>query len=157
VDVALIPYYFGSKESLFTASMEVPVRPEDLIEKAFAEGPERAGPRLVEMFLDLWEEPTTGPAIRTLFRSATTHEESRRALSEFATTAVLGRYAAHLTGPDARRRAALAASQLVGMAMLRYLVRIEPAVSMTREQLVADLGPTVQRYLTGPLDSAPEP
>ena len=73
-----------------------------------------------------------------------------------ATTAILGRYATHLSGPDARRRATLAASQLVGMAMLRYLIRIEPAASMTREQLVADLGPTVQRYLTGPL-AAPEP
>ena len=155
VDVALIYYYFGSKENLFAASMELPVRPEELIEAAFAEGAERAGPRLVEMFLDLWEDPTTGPSIRTLFRSATTHEESRRALSEFATAAILGRYVAHLSGPDARRRAALAASQLVGMAMLRYLIRIEPAASMPREQLVADLGPTVQRYLTGPLAAGP--
>ncbi len=152
VDVALIPYYFGNKENLFTAAMDVPVRPHDLIERAFAEGNDRAGSRLVDMFLDLWEDDATGPAIRTMFRSATSHEDSRRALAEFASTEILGEYAAHLAGPDARRRASLAASQLLGVAMLRYLLRVEPAASMTRAQLVADLGPTVQRYLTGPLD-----
>lgn len=154
VDVALIPYYFGNKERLFTAAMDVPVRPHDLIERAFAEGNDRAGHRLVELFLDLWEDEATGPAIATMFRSATSHEDSRRALSEFASTEILGGYAAHLPGPDARRRASLAASQLLGMAMLRYLLRVEPAASMTRTELVAMLGPTVQRYLTGPLEAS---
>ena len=154
VDVALIPYSFGNKEQLFTAAMDVPVRPHDLIERAFAEGSERAGHRLVELFLDLWEDEVTGPAITTMFRSATSHEDSRRALSEFASTEILAGYAAHLPAPDARRRASLAASQLLGVAMLRYLLRVEPAASMPRAQLVADLGPTVQRYLTGPLGSS---
>lgn len=151
VDVALIGYWFGSKEGLFTATMEVPVQPAALIEAAFADGAEHAGRRLVEMFIDLWEAPETGPAILAMFRSATTHEPSRRALSEFAQTEILGRYAAHLPGRDAHRRAGLAASQLLGMAMLRYLLQVEPFVGASRADLVADLGPTVQRYLTGEL------
>jgi AcrR family transcriptional regulator len=151
VDVALIAYWFGSKEGVFTAAMDVPVDPAAIIEAAFADGAERAGPRLVGMFIDLWEGPETGPAMLTMFRSAATHEASRRALSEFAQTEILARYAARLPGRDAHRRAGLAASQLLGMAILRYLLQVEPFTTASRADLVDDLGPTVQRYLTGDL------
>jgi AcrR family transcriptional regulator len=151
VDVALIPYYFGSKQELFTTAMDVPVRPREVIADAFALGPDQAGARLVDRFLGLWEDPVTGPAMLAMFRSAAGHEESRRALSEFASAEILRAYAAHLTGADAALRASLAASQLVGVVMLRFVLRVEPVADLPREVLVASLGPTVQRYLTGPL------
>lgn len=157
VDVALIAYYFGSKDSLFAATMDVPFSPAEIIEEAFAQGSEVAGPRLVEMFLGLWEDERSGPAIQTMFRAAATHEEARRTLSEFATTAIVGRYAAHIPGDQAVRRAGLAATQLVGLAMLRYILRIEPVASMPRDALIADLGTTIQHYLTGPLDAFDHP
>lgn len=152
VDVALVSYYFGNKEGLFAETVDLPVRPWEMITRAFAEGPDRAGPRLVEMFLDVFEDPATGPAMVSLIRSATSHESAREALSEFLASAVLRRYDDLLEGPDTRRRVVLAGSQLIGMALMRFVVRLEPMVALPREQLVADVGATVQRYLTGPLD-----
>lgn len=153
VDVALVPYYFGNKRDLFAAVMHVPVRPAEVIDRAFAEGAAVAGARLVDAFLGLWEDPTTGSAFLAMFRSAMSDEDARRAFSEFASDEILASYAKHLGDDDdeARLRAGLAASQLLGMVMVRHVLRVEPHASLTHDQVVALLGPTVQRYLTGPL------
>ncbi|KGN34096.1 TetR family transcriptional regulator [Knoellia sinensis KCTC 19936] len=154
VDVALVPYYFGNKRDLFVAAVEMPVKPAEAIAHAFAEGPEVAGARLVDTFVGIWEDPATGPAFVAMFRSAMTHDDARQALAEFASKEILGLYARGLGDIDpeeARLRAGLAASQLVGMVMLRHVMRIEPHASLTHEQVVALLGPTVQHYLTGDL------
>jgi AcrR family transcriptional regulator len=151
VDVALVSYYFGRKAQLFAAAMELPVSPGEVIERAFAEGVDGAGPRLVDLFLGVWEDPASGPAMQALFRGAAAREESRRALSEFAAKEIIQRYAGHVTADQPLRRASLAATQVLGMAILRYVIRAEPVVSLHREDIVADLGQTIQRYLTGPL------
>jgi AcrR family transcriptional regulator len=151
VDVALVAYYFGNKEGLFAESMNLPVHPGELIGGAFADGIEAAGPRLVEMFLGLFESPTTGPALVGLLRSAVSHESTRKAFSEFVATAILRHYEELMPGPDTQRRITLLGSQLIGMAMLRFVLRIEPMVERPRDQLVADLGAAVQRHLTGDL------
>jgi AcrR family transcriptional regulator len=151
VDVALVAYYFGNKEGLFAESMNIPVRPQELIGHAFAEGPEVAGPRLVEMFLGLFESPDTGPALVGMLRSAIGHESTRKAFSEFVATAILPHYQELMPGPETERRMMLVASQLIGMAVLRFLLRIEPMVERPRDQVVADLGAAVQRHLTGEL------
>jgi AcrR family transcriptional regulator len=154
VDVALVAYYFGRKEQMFAAVMELPVNPGEVIERAFADGLEGVGTRLVDLFLGVWEDPASGPAMQALFRGAAAREESRRALSEFAAKEVIGRYAGHLTAEEPERRASLAATQLLGVAIMRYVIRVEPVVTLRREDLVADLGRTIQGYLTGPLASA---
>jgi len=64
---------------------------------------------------------------------------------------VLGRIADRLEGPDAERRAALAGSQMVGLMVTRYVLELPPMATASVEDLVAAVGPTVQRYLTGPL------
>ena len=151
VDVALVAYYFGNKEGLFTESMNVPVNPREVIGRALADGLDDAGPRLVQMFLELFESPATGPALVGMLRSAASHESTRKAFSEFVSTAILGHYEELMPGPDTRRRIMLVGAQLMGMAVLRFVLRIEPMVELPREQLVADLGATVQRYLTGEL------
>lgn len=150
--MALVPYYFGAKRDLFTAAMELPVQPAELIGGVFAAGVDTAGPRLVETFLGLWEDPETGPAFLAMFRSAASDEDARRTLAEFASDEIIGIYADHLDPSDAVIRAGLAASQLVGMVMLRHVLRIEPHASLPRDRLVALIGPTVQHYLTGNLD-----
>lgn len=152
VDVALVPYYFGAKRDLFTAAMELPLRPAEVIERVFAEGADTAGPKLVETFLRLWEDPVTGPSFLAMFRSAASDEQARRSLAEFASDEILDIYAKHLGPDDAIVRAGLAASQLVGLVMLRHVLRIEPHASLPRDRLVALVGPTVQHYLTGDLD-----
>ena len=151
VDVALVAYYFGNKEGLFTESMNIPVHPEELIGHAFADGLGAAGPRLVEMFLGLFESPVTGPALVGMLRSAVGHESTRKAFSEFVSTEILRHYEELMPGPDTQRRMMLVGSQLIGMAMLRFVLRIEPMVERPRDQLVADVGAAVQRHLTGEL------
>ena len=113
------------------------------------DGIETAGPRMAEMFLGLFESPTTGPALVGLLRSAVSHESTRKAFSEFVATAILSHYEQLMPGPDTQRRITLVGSQLIGMAMLRFVLRIEPMVERPRDQLVADLGAAVQRHLTG--------
>ena len=151
VDVALVAYYFGNKEGLFAESMNIPVHPQELIGHAFAEGVDAAGPRLVEMFLGLFESPVTGPALVGMLRSAVGHESTRKAFSEFVSTAILRHYEELMPGPDTQRRMMLVGSQLIGTAMLRFVLRIEPMVERPRDQLVADVGAAVQRHLTGEL------
>jgi AcrR family transcriptional regulator len=151
VDVALVAYYFGNKEGLFAESMNLPVHPQELIGGAFADGIEAAGPRLAEMFLGLFESPTTGPALVGLLRSAVSDESTRKAFGEFVATAILSHYEELMPGPDTQRRVTLVGSQLIGMAMLRFVLRVEPMVERPRDQLVADLGAAVQRHLTGEL------
>ena len=151
VDVALVAYYFGNKEGLFAESINLPINPAEVIGQIFAAGLDDAGPRLVRTFLDLFESPDTGPALVGMVRSAASHESSRKALSEFITTAVVGQYEELIQVPDARRRIVLLGSQLMGMVLLRFVLRIEAMVERPREQLIADLGATVQRYLTGEL------
>ncbi|MEU1025372.1 TetR family transcriptional regulator, partial [Streptomyces sp. NPDC005904] len=62
---------------------------------------------------------------------------------------LLGRIARRLELPDAELRAELAAAQLVGVAMLRYVIKVEPLASADMEQIVARVAPVVQGHLTG--------
>ena len=84
-----------------------------------------------------------------LVRSAMTHEESTRMLREFISSQVLGRLAAAVDAPDRDLRASLIGSQMVGLVVARYIVRVEPLASADHETVVAAVAPTLQRYLTG--------
>ena len=150
VDPALVHHYFGAKEQLFLAVMEMPVDPSQLLPDVLAGGPDGVGERLVRMFLTLWDSPA-GTAAAALVRSAVSHEWSARILREFVTAQILRRIITglDLDGPDAPMRATLAGSQLIGLAMARYIIKIEPVASAPREDLVAAVGPTIQRYLAG--------
>jgi len=149
VDPALVHYFFGTKDRLFAAAMAVPVSPADLAERVLAGGVDGAGERMVRGFLEVWGSPDSGPPLIALIRGAASHEESARLLREFIGREVLGRVARALDVPDADVRANLCATQLVGLVMLRYVLRVEPIASADPEQLVAWVGPTLQRYLTG--------
>lgn len=151
VDVALISYYFGGKSQLFTAAMEVPISISDLIDEVFEPGLDGIGERFARRFLEVWEDPATGPAILSVFRSAASQSQATETLAQFISAEVLTRYVAHLPGADGARRAVLAASQLIGVAMLRHVLRIPPMRGMTVDEIVAIVAPTIQGYLTGPL------
>lgn len=148
VDSALVVHYFGSKDRLFAAVMRLP---DGFIESATAlaaQGGDGLGERLVRFFLGLWEDPVTRGPMLALVRSAVANEQAAATLRGFVGDAVLGRVAATLRVSDQRLRAALAGSQLVGLAMLRYAVGVEPLASADVETVVAWLAPTLQRYLT---------
>ncbi|RIV38348.1 TetR/AcrR family transcriptional regulator [Micromonospora radicis] len=152
VDPALVHHYFGNKDQLFLAAMQAPVDPRELLPKVLAGDRDGLGERLVRMFLTVWDSPA-GTAGVALLRSAVSNEWTARLLREFLATQVLRRVLDHLDVDPAELplRGSLVATQLIGLAMMRHVVRLEPVASATPESLVALVGPTVQRYLTGDL------
>jgi AcrR family transcriptional regulator len=148
VDPALIHHYFGTKEKLFLASMNSPVDPAEVVPKALAGPREQAGERLVALVLSVWESPA-GTAAIALMRSAMSNEWTARLMREFVVTQVLRRAVAELDidEKEAPTRAALVATQIAGLAVVRYILKVEPVASAPTEVLVAAIGPNVQRLL----------
>ena len=148
VDAALVHYFFKSKDGLFVAAMELPIRPAEVIAPVLAEGVDGLGERMVRRMLTVWDEPTA-PALLTLVNSASSHPGAALALREFVLSEIVGRLAATLDGDELR--ATLVASQVVGLIAARYIARVEPLASMDREEIVPLVAPTLQRYLDGDL------
>jgi AcrR family transcriptional regulator len=146
VDPALVSYYFGSKSALFVESLRLPVNPRDAIAAVLAEGTDGLGTRLVTRFLQVWDNPATGEPIVGVLRSASSQPELLRA---FVEQQILPRLAPAIGGPDAELRATAVATQMLGLALARYVLRVEPIASAPPEAVVALIGPTVQRYVDG--------
>ena len=151
VDPALVHRFFGSKDELFVAAMALAVSPSDLVERLLAGGVDGVGERLVLAIVSLLDTPGAFAPFLALIRGAVSNEQAATMLREFLTREVLGRLAA-AAAPDAPElRASLAGSQVVGLAMARYVVRVPPLVDTDPATIAAAVGPTIQRYLTGPL------
>ncbi|PTL84696.1 TetR family transcriptional regulator [Vitiosangium sp. GDMCC 1.1324] len=152
VDPALVLHYFESKERLFSSAMELAIVPTELIPQLIAEGSTRLGERLLRTVLASWEKSIhpVNPMV-ALLRSATGHEAAVRMLREYINKAVSGRVTTELGVSQPRLRAALIGSQLIGLAMARFVLQIEPLASADTELLVGCYAPVLQRYLTGPL------
>lgn len=151
VDVALIPYYFGSKDGLFTASVALPVRPDEIVDEVFGAGLDGIGARLVAALLRNADDPATGAPLIAVARSALTDTGDTNAALDYLRYGLISRYASHLPGPDATRRASYAATQMVGLLLARYVLRLPAIVDAPTSEVVATVGPVVQRYLTGEL------
>ncbi|HVS41444.1 MAG TPA: TetR family transcriptional regulator [Candidatus Dormibacteraeota bacterium] len=147
VDAALVHHFFGTKEQVFVAAMELPFQPADLLPQLVGGPREQVGERFVRVFLALWRDPERRAPVLALLRSATTNEQAAEMIRQFVTEALLTRLAGALDISPLRVTAA--ASQLVGMAMLRYLVGVEPLASADEEEIVHLVAPTIQRYLDG--------
>lgn len=150
VDPALVHHYFGTKDQLFLAAVDAPVDPAALLAPVLAGPREDVGVGVVRTLLQVWDGPA-GPTVLALLRSAVTDERTAALLREFLQTRVLGPVLAGLAVPDAevRARSTLVATQLVGLLVARFVLRLEPVATADPEQVAAALGPTVQRYLTG--------
>jgi AcrR family transcriptional regulator len=153
VDPALVHHYFGNKDKLFLAAVQAPADPEDLLPEVLAGGRDALGVNILRMFLRVWDGPAR-PAGLALVRSAVGNEWTAKLLREFLVSRILRRVVGTLDVPQAERdaRGALMASQLIGLVMARYVLRIEPLASATPDTVVAALAPTIQRYLTGDVE-----
>jgi AcrR family transcriptional regulator len=149
VDPALVHHYFGTKQALFVAAVQLPANPVSQLMAVLAEDPGQAGERMVELFLSIWDHAADQSPLLALVRSAVGDEHAAAMLREFITEEVLGQIAHRLGSPDAQLRATLVGSQIIGLAMARYIVKVEPLASAPAAQVVAAIGPTLQRYLTG--------
>ncbi|MFI0795610.1 TetR family transcriptional regulator [Micromonospora rubida] len=152
VDPALVHHYFGGKDRLFLAAMDAPLDPGELLPRMLGGDADGVGERLVRTFLEVWDSPA-GAAAVALLRSGMSNEWTARLLREFLVTQVLRRILDHLGVAPAERalRGSLVATQMIGLAMMRHVIRLEPVASAPAETLVAAIAPTVQRYLRGDL------
>ena len=158
VDPALVHHYFGTKDNLFLQTVQVPVNPRAVVD-TLTEGPiETLGLRMAATVLGVWESPV-GVSLAAALRSAMDDPELARPVREFLLTQVIGRVLRQADcAPEEREiRSALLASQMMGVLMGRYVLRMEPLASQSIDELIPNIGVTLQRYLTGPLQLAGAP
>ncbi|MFI0480128.1 TetR/AcrR family transcriptional regulator [Actinomadura sp. 9N215] len=151
VDAALIHHFFGSKQRVFTATVD------ELFEKvAMPSGPRvEAGERLVREFLRIWEEPDTGDALRAIFSSSLSHGEAARLFGEIVMVRLVGPTVAEARPPDPHLCLEILSSQLVGTALLRYIVLSGPLTDSN--SLVRSMGRYFQGFLDGQIRAADFP
>ena len=147
VDPALVLHYFGSKDGLFAAAMDFP-RPDTVIPETFGAGLDGLGERVARFFFTIWEGDA-GVGLLGLLRSVHGSEKAAAMMREFIATELLARVTPTLSGRERELRAELAVSHLIGVAVLRYVVRLEPLASTPPATLVRRIGPTIQRYFAG--------
>lgn len=152
VDGALVHHYFGSKQRLFLAAMEIPVDFATAVPALLEGPPDRLGERFVGFILELWERPGLHPLLLGVVRSASTDPVAADMVRRLLAEGPLLALATALDRPDAALRASLAGSQFIGLILARFVVGVEPLASMDRDALAAAVGPTIQRYLVGDLD-----
>ncbi|HET8591690.1 MAG TPA: TetR family transcriptional regulator [Nakamurella sp.] len=152
VDPALVHHYFGTKENLLLATVQVPVNPREVVDTVTAGPVQTLGTRLAGMVLGVWASPA-GTALAAAMRSAIDDPAIARTIREFLLSQVIGRVLRHVGCPpqELDLRAALLASQMLGVIMGRHILKLEPLASQPIEALVPQVGATLQRYLTGPL------
>jgi AcrR family transcriptional regulator len=150
VDPALVGHFFGSKENLFREVLAWPFDPALAAERLAGAGaePGRLGERLARFFLEMWDDPTTGRPLLAVLRSALTHDESARLLRDFLTHQILRQLTRLGANPPDVLQVQLAASQLIGIATLRYGLGLEPIASASIDRIVESVAPTVDHYLT---------
>lgn len=147
VDAALVHHFFGSKDGIFHAAIQATVDPAQLLPPVIGPGIDGLGSRLARMFLWLWSAPATRDSMLALMRSAVAHQEAARLLREFMLDNVLSPIAQAIGKPDADIRMIMVSSHLVGLAMLRFVIEVEPIASVDEDELVRVLGPVLQHYL----------
>jgi AcrR family transcriptional regulator len=150
VDPALVHHYFGTKDDLFLAAMELPVDPREVIGEVIAGPVEEAAERFLRAFLSVWDDPDVQPALLAVARGVM-DPSAHRLLSEGFLPVVIQPVGVALGIDRPEHRMALVASQVMGLILVRYVMRVEPVASLTSEQVVATYAPTIQRYLTGDL------
>jgi len=152
VDPALIHHYFGSKDGLVQAAIALPVDPVELL-AGVAAVPERTGEEVVRRVLGLWDDPAVQHRMVGLLRVGLSHPRTTQLLRELLGRTVLQALGEHASADRAAPlRAALVGTQIGGLLLGRYLIGVPAVVQASVDELAAAVGPTVQRYLTEPLD-----
>ena len=154
VDPALVVRFYGSKESLFQEVMALPPATAEALAR-LADGPTATvGRRFAEAVVGLLEDPGTRPIVLGRVRSAASHPDAAAMVREMVTRGV-GSFVAALTDDQPETRTVLVGSQVVGLALARHVVRVEPLASLPAADVVDYVAPIFQHYLVGPLRQDP--
>lgn len=151
VDAALVTHFFGSKANLLAAALHWPFDPSVEIPRLLSGRRDQIGRRLVRLMTRTWDEQEQRNPILTLLRAASAEPRAAELLGEFLRSRLLGPLLAALGSNRPELRSELVISQLAGLGMTRYILRLEPLASAPSDDVVKWIGPTVQRYLTGDL------
>ena len=150
VDPALVHHYFGTKDDLFVAALQIPVDPREVLAPVVAAGPDGAGERLLRTFLGVWDDPEIQPGLLAMVRSLVADDTGGLVRDAFIPV-VVGPVLAGLVADRPEVRIPLVASQVVGLIVARYVIALPPMAEMPAEDVVARVGPVLQHYLTGEL------
>jgi AcrR family transcriptional regulator len=150
VDASLVHHYFGTKDDLFLAAMELPFDPRRAMAPAVSGGLDGAGERLLRAFLSLWDDPEVSPVLVGIVRSAL-QPGGERLLTQGIVPVLLLPVGESLGIDRPEVRMPLVISQVAGLILTRYLVGLEPIASMPAEDVVATYAPVIQRFLTADL------
>jgi AcrR family transcriptional regulator len=150
VDPALVHHYFGTKDDLFVAALEIPVDPREVMAPVVAAGPDGAGERLLRAFLGVWDDPDVQPGLLALARSLLGDDSGPMVRDAFIPI-VVGPALAQLVADRPEERIPLVASQIIGLVVTRYVIALPAMAQAPAEDLVARIGPVLQHYLTGDL------
>lgn len=142
IDPSMVMRYFGSKDQLFAAAADFDLAIPDLSNI----DPGRLGARLITHFVGRWERDE---ALIVLLRSSATNPEAAQRMRAIFSAQLLP-VIAKVNPDEPQRRAGLVATQVLGLALCRYVLRLPPVVAMSHDEIVGWLGPTVQRYLEAP-------
>ncbi|MDL9978882.1 TetR family transcriptional regulator [Microbacterium sp. ASV49] len=146
VDAALLHHYFGTKADLFGEVIGAPVRP-DIVVAQILEGPrDEVGERFVRFLLEAWDKPDVRRRGTVILRTAIGNKAATPLLAGFLSRELLSRIADSAGGEDADLRAALVATQVAGLLVGRYLLKLPALAEASNEVLIARVGPTVQAY-----------
>ena len=154
VDPAMVHHFFNGKDELFALSVELPADPAQVLAGVDALDPEHRAEAIVAAVLRLWESPAQHSLVAFL-RGTIGSKAKTAMMRELVTRTILSRIMAGVPGTaeEVRLRGNLVASQMVGLMLTRYVIRLEPLASATEEEVVRLIAPNVQHYLTGELDA----
>ncbi len=155
VDPRLVHHYFDGKQSVFQEVMHMPVHLDEVIEAVFSGEPADLGERVLQTFFSVWDAPAASERLVAFVAASSSGTDAARTMQQFLTREVLSRISAFASGDDPQLRASLVASQMLGVAIARYVLKIEPLASADAADLIPFLAPTIERYLTGDPDPGP--
>ncbi|KRC65907.1 hypothetical protein ASE12_14740 [Aeromicrobium sp. Root236] len=142
VDVSLISHYFGDKAGLLVATMELPVNPVEKIALVIEDGPDGMAERLLQTFLEAWDPHRD--IFSSMYRTTLGTDDSQAPMLQLAREVLISSLLGVLEGDDRELRASLVAGQLIGMATLRYVIRMPPLADASIDDVVRLYGPAMQ-------------
>jgi AcrR family transcriptional regulator len=149
VDVALVSYYFGSKQGVFFASMELPKNPVSTLTAALDGDRSELARRLLTDLVETWDDPQMGPSFKAMLLAANSDSAIRRAFSEAIGHELIEMLGKSLKGPKAKERAAGFSAAFVGVIFSRYLLEVEPMASLPAKAVIDTLSPALQLLIDG--------
>jgi AcrR family transcriptional regulator len=147
VDPALVMHFFGSKQQLFREAVGWPIDPSQVLGRVLSAADGDLGKRLARTFVELWEDAVTRDALLAVLRGALTQEDAARLVRATFNGGLVKQVARRIGGRERELRVELAAAQLVGMAVLRHVIRMEPLASASVPALVRRLAPSLNQQL----------